>query len=211
MARIRSIKPDFWTDEKIVGLSPFARLLFIGMWNFVDDEGRAPYSPGRLKMQIFPADNLDISELVGELRRSGRVEVYQVDGKDYFQVTHFTEHQKIDKRSNSKHPSPPNPPESPRALPLEGKGREGNGRDSAAPAGRVEISQPTAEADLFRRGKEILGKNSGGLIAEVLKSKGGNVALARSALETASTKGDAREYLGAIIRNRDAKAQGDAW
>ena len=40
MARIRTVKPDIWTDEKFVELSPLARLLFIGLWNFADDEGR---------------------------------------------------------------------------------------------------------------------------------------------------------------------------
>ena len=39
MARIRTIKPEFWTDEKVVTLPFEARLLFIGMWNFCDDEG----------------------------------------------------------------------------------------------------------------------------------------------------------------------------
>ena len=65
MARIRTIKPEFWTDEKIVELSAFARLLFIGLWNFADDAGRMEFSAKRLKMQIFPADDVDISALFG--------------------------------------------------------------------------------------------------------------------------------------------------
>ena len=32
MPRIRTIKPEFWTDEKIIELSLPARLLFIGLW-----------------------------------------------------------------------------------------------------------------------------------------------------------------------------------
>ena len=39
MARIRSIKPEFWTAEQVMECSPMARLLFIGMWNFCDDGG----------------------------------------------------------------------------------------------------------------------------------------------------------------------------
>jgi hypothetical protein len=39
MARIRTIKPEFWTDEKIVECSFEARLMFIGMFNFADDKG----------------------------------------------------------------------------------------------------------------------------------------------------------------------------
>ena len=53
MARIRTIKPDFWSDEKIVELTPWARLLFIGLWNFSDDDGRMPFSPKKIKMLVF--------------------------------------------------------------------------------------------------------------------------------------------------------------
>jgi hypothetical protein len=128
MARIRTIKPDTWTDENFVQLSPLARLLFIGMWNFVDDEGRAEFSPMRLKLQILPADNADISALLDEIRGASRIIVYTVDGKQYFQVCNFSKHQKIDKRTASKHPSPPNSPEFPRNVPTEGNGREGKGK-----------------------------------------------------------------------------------
>lgn len=126
MARIRSIKPDFWTDEKVVDLSAFARLLFIGLWNFADDDGRMVYSPKRIKMQIFPADNLDISELFGELRRESLIVIYTVDNVEYLQVTNFTEHQKIDKRTASRLPPPPPPAELPRnpTTDMEGKGRD---------------------------------------------------------------------------------------
>lgn len=124
MARIRTIKPEFWTDEKVVALTPLARLLFIGMWNFVDDEGRGEYSPSRLKLQILPADSADSSMLLGEIRREELILVYSVDGKEYFQVRNFAKHQKVDKRTPSKYPPPPSSAEIPRAVPTEGKGRE---------------------------------------------------------------------------------------
>lgn len=122
MARIRSIKPDFWTDEKVVELSPFARLLFIGLWNFVDDEGRMTYSPLSIKLKILPADSLDISELLGEIRGKSLITVYPVDGIEYLQVNGFASHQKIDKRTPSKLPPPPNSPEKPPRKGREGKG-----------------------------------------------------------------------------------------
>ena len=118
MARIRSIKPDFWTDEKVVELSFPARLLFIGLWNFADDDGRMVYSPKKIKMQIFPADNLNISELFGEIRRESMFNIYLIDGIEYLQIVNFKNHQKIDKRTPSKIPEcnqtmqpPPNSPE----------------------------------------------------------------------------------------------------
>jgi hypothetical protein len=57
-----------------------------------------------------------------------------------------------------------------------------------------------AERDYFVRGKSLLGKNAGGLLAKLKAVKGGNVALARAALETASTKENPHEYIGAIVR-----------
>ncbi|MGA8650412.1 MAG: helix-turn-helix domain-containing protein [Xanthobacteraceae bacterium] len=58
------------------------------------------------------------------------------------------------------------------------------------------------ERELFRRGKGVLGQNAGGLIKNLLKAKG-SVELARAAIETAATKQDPREYIGAIVRGRD--------
>lgn len=129
MARIRTIKPEFWTDEKIVELSAYARLLFIGLWNFCDDSGRMVYSPKRIKMQVFPAESLDCSELLGEIRRESLIEVYVVDGVEYLSISGFDKHQKIDKRSASKLPPPPNSAESHRIPPTEGKGMEGKGKE----------------------------------------------------------------------------------
>ena len=54
MSRIRTVKPEFWTSEQIIACSPIARLLFIGLWNFCDDNGVHPASYIRLKAEVFP-------------------------------------------------------------------------------------------------------------------------------------------------------------
>lgn len=136
MARIRTIKPEFWTDEKVVELSPLARLLFIGLWNFADDEGRMVHSPTRIKLQILPADSADVSALLGEIRGKGLIVVYAVDGTEYLQIVNFGLHQKVDKRTPSKYPSPPTTSaEFPRVVPTEGNGREGikEGKEQVPP------------------------------------------------------------------------------
>lgn len=58
---------------------------------------------------------------------------------------------------------------------------------------------PSEEADLFRRGKSVLGSNAGGQIAKLLKAKGGSIPLARAAIEQAATKQNPREYIGRVI------------
>jgi uncharacterized protein YdaU (DUF1376 family) len=86
---------------------------------------------------------------------------------------------------------------------------------------KKEEDAPTAheesdEVSLFKRGKEILGQNSGGLISKLLAQKNKNIALARAALEMASTKSEPREYIGAILRGqppdtRTARERGYEW
>lgn len=107
MARIRSIKPEFWTSEQIMDCSPSARLAFIGMWNFCDDAGIHPASAKTLKAEVFPADDIlvgDVQVLVDELKTNGLIIEYEVAGKAYWQVTGWA-HQKIEK-PNYKHPKP---------------------------------------------------------------------------------------------------------
>lgn len=60
-----------------------------------------------------------------------------------------------------------------------------------------------AERDLFARAKVVAGANFGGQVPKLIKAKGGNIALARAAVETASTKHNAREYLARVIRGDD--------
>ncbi len=105
MSRIRSIHPGLWTDVEFVGLSPFARLLFIGIWNECDDKGIFLWSPLHLKMRILPADNLDASELLAEIEAAGNVRRYDVGGKTYGAVKNFAKFQRP-KKPNDIHPAP---------------------------------------------------------------------------------------------------------
>lgn len=98
MARIRTIKPDFWTSAQVMELSRDARLAFIGLLNFCDDAGIHPASPKRLKAEVFPSDELSagsVAELVREMISGGLVDEYAVDGESYWIVTGW-HHQKID-------------------------------------------------------------------------------------------------------------------
>lgn len=64
---------------------------------------------------------------------------------------------------------------------------------------------PDPEVELFRRGREVLGKQAGGMISKLLAAKKKNVALARAAIEQASTKDNPREYVGRIINGNGAQ------
>jgi hypothetical protein len=108
MARIRSIKPEFWTSSQVMECSRDARLLFIGLWNFCDDHGRHPWSPKQIKALVLPADELsasDVESMMLELEANGLIVRYSANGRDFFAVTGW-HHQKIDKRQSAKYPGP---------------------------------------------------------------------------------------------------------
>jgi hypothetical protein len=108
MARIRSIKPEFWTSESIASLSRDARLLFVGLWNHVDDEGRCKDNPRLIKAAVFPLDDDVTSDtvdgLLDELSSKGRCVFYEVSGQRYLQVVGW-HHQKIDRKRDSEYPA----------------------------------------------------------------------------------------------------------
>lgn len=108
MARIRTIKPEFWTSEQIAECSPNARLTFVGMWNFCDDYGVHPASCARLKMQIFPADAFtksDVRGFIEELINNDLIQEYEVDGETYWHVKQWDKHQRLDQKTG-KYPRP---------------------------------------------------------------------------------------------------------
>jgi hypothetical protein len=143
MARIRSIKPEFCVSEQLAECSPNARLVFVLMWMFCDDQGIHPAKPKTLKAEIFPMDDFtgeQVAGWVGELVAAGLLSEYTVGSVPYWIVTGWDKHQKIDKPS-AKHPRPvgedspsplrivaePSPPESSRVEGSRGEGRSPKG------------------------------------------------------------------------------------
>lgn|SRR5690625_48638 len=94
LGKIRGIKPQTWTDEKIVSLTPLARILFVGSWNFACDNGHVQDSPIQLKIRILPGDNCDINELLDEIIAAGLME----RGDGYLTIPNLTDHQRPHKR-----------------------------------------------------------------------------------------------------------------
>ena len=102
MARIRTIKPEFWEDEKLAKLPVYARLLFIGTWNFADDNGALLANPVLMKSHIFPYEDIGIStisEWIDMLVENGMLIRTTYNGKDYLVIRKFLIHQKINRKS----------------------------------------------------------------------------------------------------------------
>ncbi len=94
MPKMRGFKPEIWTDEKFVQLSPLARLLFMGMWSYACDNGHLENKPWQIKMRLLPADDCDVSELIDEVVKLGMVK----RTNDVLTVHKLAMHQRIDKR-----------------------------------------------------------------------------------------------------------------
>ncbi len=109
MARIRSIKPTIWTDQRFISLSRDARLLCIGMISHADDEGRLVASAAKLAGDVFPADNLRPAQITAwrdEIAATGLVEVYTVGRVEYARFLKWSKHQRISKPQPSILPAP---------------------------------------------------------------------------------------------------------
>lgn len=157
MARIRTIKPEFFTSEDIVALSPMARLYYIALWCEADKEGRLPWKPRTMKLRYFPADACDTDALAREVVASGLVILYG-DGLAY--IPAFAKHQHINPRESAS--TLPEPIASQRdsdasarvnsgidpQVGREGKGREGNVEELEEPNGSsLSAASPTDDED----------------------------------------------------------------
>lgn len=93
MARSRNIKPGFFSNEHLAELDFATRLLFIGLWTEADREGRLEDRPRRLKMALFPADNVDINRMLDDLDHLGFIKRYTVGDVKAIQVINWAKHQ----------------------------------------------------------------------------------------------------------------------
>jgi len=71
--------------------------------------------------------------------------------------------------------------------------------DTSVPSERAPPAPSDPDAELFRRGREVLGPKAGGQIAKLKAAKGGVVSLARAVIETAASKDKPAEYVAAAI------------
>lgn len=139
MARIRTIKPGFFTSEDVAALSIRGRLTWIGLWTHADDYGRAKANPRLIKAALYPLDDdisiLDVLGDLGELEAAGRIRRYEVDGAEYLQVNGWENHQRIARPTPSRIPNADaleNNADALETIPgREGKGREGRGNARA--------------------------------------------------------------------------------
>lgn len=115
MARSRNIKPGFFKNEILVTLPFEYRLLFIGLWTMADREGRFEDRPTKVKMELFPADNIDVDAGLQALHDNGFILRYSYDGRQYCQILAWGKHQNP---HHKEQPSLIHAPDMPQACPV---------------------------------------------------------------------------------------------
>jgi hypothetical protein len=163
MARIRTIKPEFFLHEELAELPPLHRLLFVGLWTLADREGRLEDRPKRIKVSLLPYDDADVDAMLADLDAAGFIVRYLVDGAKYIEIPSFSTHQRITGREASCPTEIPGKQqgstgettgkqqgstgETTGITGREGKGREGKGTDTRNGDARVRADEPTARVE----------------------------------------------------------------
>lgn len=230
MARIRTIKPEFFKHEDLFDAEQETglplRLAFAGLWTVCDREGRFEWRPRSIKTDVLPYDDVDFSRVLDTLATRGFVVRYRVAGKDYGLVPGFSRHQVINNReSDSKLPEPPQSPDipdystpAPRVddasftrhdlAQAEGEG-EGEREGNIGGGGYAHAREPMPDAPTFREQMlDAMGVSTSGLTGQ-----GGKQICSRVDMELAERwqrdLGLTRDAILIVIRETmDAKRDG---
>lgn len=146
MARIRSIKPEFWDSEDTATLPMAAALTYCGLWNLADDDGRGRFQASILHSKLHglrPDGSMaKTKEALKILVDRRLIVLYEVEGfGSLFYIPSFKKHQHPNKPLDSKLPKPPKNSGSATVglredylLGGEGRGR-GDGGEEGGPPG----------------------------------------------------------------------------
>lgn len=139
MARIRSVRPEFFTSLDVAALSHRARLTWIGLWCYADDDGRGKDDARLVKAAVWPLDDDvtvdDVESDLAELADRGRLIRYEIDGARYFEIPNFKKFQRPNRPTPSTLPAHSVSAHTPLTedSPPEGRGEEGKGRGESPP------------------------------------------------------------------------------
>jgi hypothetical protein len=107
--RIRSIRPEFWSSEDIAALDWEVRLIFIGLWSYVDDNGAGRDNTKLIKADLFPLEDdphwalMQVSGALNALAAGGQICRYKVDGKPLLHICAWDKNQIISRPSKARY------------------------------------------------------------------------------------------------------------
>lgn len=124
MARIRTIKPDAFKSDSLSQVPRGVRWTFAGLWTYADDYGRARDDVRLVKAELYALDDeVPLALVADDLRQLAEIGCicrYEVDGKAYFHLPRWKNHQRVSHPTDSKFPACPRCiPEDSGAVPEE--------------------------------------------------------------------------------------------
>ncbi|XXZ48117.1 hypothetical protein AAGT00_04830 [Streptomyces cavourensis] len=125
MARIRTIKPEAFVSESLAEVSVEAERTFFGLLTQADDHGRHRDNAAIIAGLLWPLraehTSVHVEDDLHQLATAGLVCRYTgCDGRRYLHIVTWSEHQKIDKPSQSRLPSCPQHQAAARCAPCKG-------------------------------------------------------------------------------------------
>ena len=178
MARIRTIKPDFFRHELLQDLQQrhpqeCPMLVFAGLFGHCDKQGVFPWRPKQLKLDILPFMPFEMAGTLEILCEHDLVRVFDSGGERYGFIPTFPKHQQIggkESTSPAKYPAPP------RAVTgkLPGSAREVTGTEKNNPQPNGEVTGTAG----IRKGRELgkeLGTASSPQLAHIVEALPNNL------------------------------------
>lgn len=96
MPRIRTIKPEFFQDEKMAPLSPIDRFVFLGLISMADDAGRLLDNVKVIDAFIFPDTDHSARESLMKLSGIARIRRgTTASGQRVIQIANWERHQRV--------------------------------------------------------------------------------------------------------------------
>lgn len=155
MARIRTIKPEFFRHEALQDLEianpgMYPMMVFEALWGHCDSKGRFEWKPRMLKLDILPFLPFDMAKTLEILELGGMLHRYEVDGKTYGFIPTFEKHQRLSGKEATEGEKYPEPIEEKQKITVEEsvkqQGSDGEIPESQEGNGREEECKPSAPA-----------------------------------------------------------------
>ncbi|MBX9426409.1 hypothetical protein [Streptomyces lateritius] len=151
MARIRTIKPEAFFSESLAEVRVEAERTFFGLLTQADDHGRHRDNAAIIAGLLWPLraehTSVHVEDDLHQLAAAGLICRYTgCDGRRYLHIVTWSDHQKIDKPSQSRLPSCPQHQAAARCAPCKGSCTKRSEGSSTAPRRLTETSPNTPRA-----------------------------------------------------------------
>ena len=117
MGRIRTVKPEFFTSPDTAKASSEARLFYIALWCWADDWGVGEANLNALLGFAFPEDDdktrKEVQSLCKEVADAYGTLFYENNGRYFYQIPAWDDHQKTQRRAKRRNPTHDDPESTP--------------------------------------------------------------------------------------------------